>query len=466
MHQRHLANNNIKQATNSTNWDQLANNALCRLASSLISSSSIDEIAGLVLSYGKQLTGSKFGFAGYIDPVSGYLVSPTLSKEIWKNCRIPNKEHIFKKYKGLWGWVLKNKKPLLTNSPASDPRSTGTPKGHIPIHRFISAPAVIGENLLGIICLANSERDYDEKDLNLIIQMARLYALAIDRKRTVEELYEAKCRLEARVAEQTSKLREINLKLNLELEERKRTEKNLEQAIHKNKLILESVGEGIYVIDRNGTITFANPVTAAITGYAINEIIGKKQHDIFHHTKPDGSPFPVKECPIHMTLRDGKTRTIDNDVFWKKDGTSIPIEYTCTAILEDDEIVGAVIAVKDISERLKSQKALEESEKLYKSLVHQSSDGIFILDPVSLKIKEANNQLLGMLGYSYKDLSHLYLNDIVSDDLETIHKNIGKILSNGRYKLGPHYYIRRDGSFVPVEASSSVIQLGNTQLFG
>ncbi len=94
---------------------------------------SIKEISDLLLHHAKALTESVYGYVGYIDAETGFLVAPTLTTDIWDNCNIANKNFVFERFKGLWGWVLDNKKPLLANNPENDHRSTGIPTGHIPI---------------------------------------------------------------------------------------------------------------------------------------------------------------------------------------------------------------------------------------------------------------------------------------------------------------------------------------------
>ncbi|MDH5203747.1 MAG: sensor domain-containing diguanylate cyclase, partial [Nitrospirota bacterium] len=148
----------------------------------------VEDISSLILDYAKLLTDSEFGFVGYIDPQTGYLVYPTLTKDIWDKCQVKNKDIIFKKFKGLFGWVINNKKSLIANNPSNDPRSSGTPQGHLPIRRFLSAPALIGKTLVGQVAIANSSRNYTNKDLLLIERLSALYAIAVQRERAEETI--------------------------------------------------------------------------------------------------------------------------------------------------------------------------------------------------------------------------------------------------------------------------------------
>ncbi len=154
------------------------------------------------------------------------------------------------------------------------------------------------------------------------------------------------------------------------------------------ELILQSIGEGVYGLDSEGNTTFVNPAAEVMTGWPISDLLGKVFHSFHHHTKIDGSPYPSVECPIYQTIQDGIGRYVDNEIFWRKDGSSFPVEYVSTAIIRDGKIIGAVIVFKDISERkladeqLKS--ALQQVELLKEKL---QAENRYLMD----EIKEEHN---------------------------------------------------------------------------
>ena len=160
------------------------------------------------------------------------------------------------------------------------------------------------------------------------------------RKQTQEDLCKAKDELEMRVAERTAQLISVNKQLQLELEERKQVEEALEQLSSQNELILNSVGEGLCCLDLQGTITFVNPAAAKLLRYRAEELIGQSIYVILPHTRADG--LYLLESPVHQGI---------NEVFWRRDVTSFPVEYVSTPIREKGKTVGAVIAFKDITER-------------------------------------------------------------------------------------------------------------------
>jgi len=153
------------------------------------------------------------------------------------------------------------------------------------------------------------------------------------------------------------------------------------------ELILNAAGEGLASTDINGNLTFINPAGAKMLGWEIEELISKPGHVIIHHSKPDGSRYPIEECPIYAAFKDGNVRYADNEVFWRKDGSHFPVEYTSTPIQEDGKFVGTVLVFRDISERKSAEKTLREAlERLSKlnryeaiisavtRIVHQSID--------------------------------------------------------------------------------------------
>ncbi len=172
-------------------WEMAINNALAKLSKKLLSQASIEDITYLVLKYAKDLTQSKDGFVGYIDPETGYLIVPNPTRNFREKRKIKDKNIIFKTFRGLWGWVLNNKESILTNDPAWDPRSTGTPESHIAINSFVSAPAMIEDKLVWQVALANSDHDYTKEDLKLIERLADIYAIAINRQLLEEKIHKS-----------------------------------------------------------------------------------------------------------------------------------------------------------------------------------------------------------------------------------------------------------------------------------
>ena len=161
--------------------------------------------------------------------------------------------------------------------------------------------------------------------------------------------------LEHRVEERTAELKE--------------NQERLEQAEERSRLLLESAEEGIFGVAENGLVNFINPAGLDLLGFEADELIGQKIHPLIHHTRHDGSPYPIEECPMHHSLTRGVSGRRDDEVLWRKDGTSFHVEYTSVPIRKNGSIVGTVVVFRDITERKKIETALlAEREQLQKIL--------------------------------------------------------------------------------------------------
>ena len=127
-------------------------------------------------------------------------------------------------------------------------------------------------------------------------------------------------------------------------------------------LLLGSTGEGIYGVDLDGACVFINPAGARLIGFEPEELIGLNMHDLTHHSRPDGSAYPEAECPIFNAFRQGLPCRIDSEVFWRRDGTAFPVEYSSHPIVEDGQVRGAVITFVDITERRRAADALQRAK--------------------------------------------------------------------------------------------------------
>jgi PAS domain S-box-containing protein len=152
--------------------------------------------------------------------------------------------------------------------------------------------------------------------------------------------------------------------LSEDITERKQAKEALEESEERSRLILDSAAEGIFGCDPNGTCLFCNPAAVRLLGYDEPvELLGKNMHALEHHTRKDGAPFPIEECPIYVGFHKNLGVHIDDDIFWRKDGTSFPVEYWSHTLVRDGKTVGAVITFFDITKRKKAEEALRKSEQ-------------------------------------------------------------------------------------------------------
>jgi PAS domain S-box-containing protein len=158
-----------------------------------------------------------------------------------------------------------------------------------------------------------------------------------------------------------------------DITERKRREKEIQELYLTNQRILDSAGEGIYGLDLHSNVTFINVAGAKMVGWEVKDIIGKNSHQLWHHTKADGTSYPEEECGVKEILKSGAGMACIEDWFWKKDGSGFPVEYTNNPIYEEDSLIGAVVTFKDVTARKqdieKVRKALEATVQAIASIV-------------------------------------------------------------------------------------------------
>jgi PAS domain S-box-containing protein len=135
-----------------------------------------------------------------------------------------------------------------------------------------------------------------------------------------------------------------------------------------NQLLLSAVGDGIYGVDLNGNSTFVNHAAEQILGWNKEELAGKNMHNLIHHSHQDGTHYHTHACPIYSAFKDGTVHSVDNEVFWNKDGTAVPVEYTSTPVTENGVLIGAVIVFRDITQRKSTQTKLLNALKEVDSL--------------------------------------------------------------------------------------------------
>ncbi len=238
-------------------------------------------------------------------------------------------------------------------------------------------------------------------------------------------------------------------------------------------LILNAAGEGIFGLDLKGIHTFVNPAAARMLGYTVDELLGRNSHATWHHTKPDGSPYPKEDCPIYGAYSDGQVHHGDGELFWRKDGTSFPAEYTSTPIRDDaGTVVGAVVTFRDISERRRSEEQIARLRGRSDLILNAAGEGIFGLDGEG-RHTFVNPAAARLLGYAPEELlgqhSHSLWHHTKADGSSY---PSGECPIYGAYKDGlvhhgdDEVFWRKDGTSFLAEYTSTPIRDGAGKLAG
>ena len=238
----------------------------------------------------------------------------------------------------------------------------------------------------------------------------------------------------------------------------------------KNQLreITSTLGEGVYVLDGDGKVTFVNPEAERLLGWTRAELLGRNGHDTFHYERMDGTPIPTQSCPIHQTIRTGQTYHALNDNLVRKDGTTIPVSIISSPIVRDGEVVGSVASFQDITPRLAAEKALRDREARFRLLFNTGNDAILVhllnVADVRGRFVEVNDVACRRLGYSRDELLQMSPADIddpaSTSDMDEIAQ---QIRSNG-FALFERTHITKGGEKISVEISSHVFEMDGQPL--
>jgi two-component system, OmpR family, sensor histidine kinase VicK len=146
----------------------------------------------------------------------------------------------------------------------------------------------------------------------------------------------------------------------IDITEQTDAEEKLHAMMRQRESILESVGDGIWGLDMEGRLTFCNHIGANMFGYAVEEMVGRNMHELVHHTRTDGTAYPESECPIYKTLTTDDPVRVNDEVFWRKDGNSFPVEYVARQLVHEGKVTGIVVAFEDVSERRRLDRMKDE----------------------------------------------------------------------------------------------------------
>jgi PAS domain S-box-containing protein len=248
--------------------------------------------------------------------------------------------------------------------------------------------------------------------------------------------------LELCVSESTENDKKIFVGVLRDISERKASELAMELANRERNLILNSAGEGIYGLDIEGRTTFVNPTACKILGYTEEELLGTGQHIMVHHSYADGTHYPKDKCPIYAAFRDGKVHHESEEVFWKKDGSSFPVEYISKPIIDLGKVVGAVVTFTDITARKNAEKELQHAYNELEIRIQERTHELNQAKELAERHNQAKSEFLSRMSHELRTPMNAILgfaqimNESRKDPLSDSHKSrLGQILKAGNHLL-------------------------------
>jgi PAS domain S-box-containing protein len=266
-----------------------------------------------------------------------------------------------------------------------------------------------------------------------------LFAVLID-ERANRALQKSHDKLELRVEERTAELKE--------------NQDRLERSEERSRLLLESAAEGIFGVGEDGLVNFINPAALGMLGFTEPEVIGQKIHPLVHHTRPDGTPYPVEECPMYHSLTRGTIANQDDEILWRKDGTFFYVEYTSVPIRKNDSIIGSVVIFRDITERIAAQ---DQLRKL--SSATENSPASVVVTDKNGTIEYVNPTFCEVTGYSAEEAIGNNPRVLKSGDLpDSFYKDLWDTINSGKVWKGDFVNRKKNGEEFWESASISPIK--------
>ena len=231
----------------------------------------------------------------------------------------------------------------------------------------------------------------------------------------------------------------------VDMSERKRAEAQRDRLTVERMAMLESTGDGIYGLDKDGRCTFMNHAAAEMLGYEPKECLGKSMHDLVHAKRPDGSPYPKETCPVYRVFQTGRGQRSDKETLFRRDGTSFQIEGSAYPIVVNGSTEGIVVSIKDISDRKQADAACAPAKKDFTApLLTPPPASSSPIGRVNLEVNRAFAEMTARRsragGHSLPEMAH-------ADDLERDRQVLGHLL---RQEIpgfvGQERFVRKEGS--------------------
>jgi PAS domain S-box-containing protein len=248
-------------------------------------------------------------------------------------------------------------------------------------------------------------------------------------------------RVEAQVVDRTRRLTESEAKL---------------------REITSTLGEGVYVMDEMGLVTFVNPEAQRLLGLTEEEVLGRNAHQLFHHHRADRAPFPEEECGIGRVRHLGETYRSEDEMFWRKDGSTFPVEVWSSAIVREGRAVGAVVAFTDITRRKQAEEAVRKAAQEVEDLYNHAPCGYHSLDEDGVFVR-INDTELQWLGYRRGEvIGRMRFSDLLTPaSLQTFQDNFPRFKARGYVQDLEFEMVRKDGTVFTALLNATAVREGD-----
>jgi len=221
--------------------------------------------------------------------------------------------------------------------------------------------------------------------------------------------------------------------------------------------LLSNIGDGVYGVDKNGECAWVNQKALNLIGFDKSEVLGKNQHEIFHHHKPSKESYDICECPIHLTLLDKRQRSGD-EYFIKKDGSIFPVSFTVAPIAASG---GAIVIFRDITLQKRQEEELRKNKEQFELAINGANDGIWDWDLITNDVF-FSKRYKEMLGYEDSELANefnTFMALIYEEDIDDVNRYIYNYLNGETDKYSLEFRMKhKDGSLRWILAKGAALK--------
>ena len=225
--------------------------------------------------------------------------------------------------------------------------------------------------------------------------------------------------------------------------------------------IMDTLGEGVYLLDSQGLCTYANREAEALLGWSREEMQGQVLHDLIHARRADGSALARSECPMHVHTQDSAVYRSEAEVFTRKGGEQFPIAIVAAPIVEEGRVTGSVAAFQDISARKRTEEELRQGDLKQRMLIDNAADAVLILGSEG-ELLYANELAIKLLGYSHAELMGVSVFSLLPGSfLDLYDRSLSHELRKSRRLHTEVDFTHKDGHKIPLELNAAVLPDGN-----
>ncbi len=365
-----------------------------------------EEMYGEVLQVVLEASESKYGVFGYIDG-EGNLVCPSMTRDIWDECQIPDKDTVFppEKWGGIWGRALTEAKSFYSNGPLH------VPQGHVPVVRVVAVPIIHRGEVIGLLEVGNKETDYGEQDQELLDATAGYIAPVL----------------------------QAMLDRDREERERRRAQQALRESEQRYRDLVENVDDVLYAIDASGELTYASPAMETMLGYAPSEVVGRSFTEFI---SPQDLPVVTQNF---RRLLAGDSVGISEYRMVSKSGEMRWMRVSSRPVFANHHIVGVRGVLSDVTEWKQTERALQESERRYRQLVQALQEGIWAIDQDG-HTTFVNPRMAEMLGYTEDEMIGADLFSFMEEESVKIAKRLLQRRAIGIKEQHDFEFLCKDGT--------------------